>query len=1259
MAWAGAGLAEPGDTELVSISANAPIPVGVPRGPSESPTISADGRFVAFASSADNFVEDDTNGDTDVFVYDRVAGITTRVSVSSAGEQSDKFSMTPGVSADGRLVVFSSRATNLFGNDTNRDNMDVFVHDRSTGSTVPASVSRSGGTGDDDSFGGTVSGDGRYVAFASLATDLVAVDTNDVADVFVRDTSTGITTRVSVASSGAQAIAGRFQRGSTSPAISADGRYVFFQSDAPNLVDGDTNEVPDVFMHDTTAGTTIRVNVGAGGEQPAPGRFGGGSGRPAISADGGVLAFVSAAPNLVVGDTNDVADVFVRERTTGTIIRIKPPAGEYLGSGSPALSADGRFVTFVSGTHAYVLDRDNGQITRLSVATAGSPGNGQSANPSISADGRYAVFQSAANNLVPGDTGDASDVFLRDRVARTTIRVEPVPVLIYGGNDDSDTRSGRALSADGRYAVFSSLASTLVSDDTNAASDAFVRDLASGETMRVSVDSTGVPGNGDSGGAAITPDGRYVVFHSDATNLVPGDTPGHRDVFVHDAVSGETARVSVDSAGQPLDHSTGWPDINADGRYVVFEKVGEDPPFELLRAAFVHDRVTGRTEQVRLPPPFNGGYSPSISADGRRLAVVATDDSGDWWVFVHDRATGTSSPLLRSFGFPRAVISPDGRFIVTSAVGRLTEAPVNIADQVYLFNIETRTASLISVDSGGNPGNGNSVAPSISTDGRYVAFHSEATNLVSDDTNGVPDVFVHDRISRTTVRVSVDGAGAEAHVPELHRRPGQPRPSSRNSSISGDGSRVLFTSDADNLTPLTPDTNVRSDVFLHELGPLPLSRPFAQSPAGLVSVEAEHFYIALPGQSHWRPLPTDDLLDPWRVIGDGAASGGEAIQADQTWPLTPGKRKSPVNGYSIEFNRAGPHYVWLRGRASSAQSDFLGLNLNWGPPLKRFIEPDTGQWVWNRGWERIEVPSPGVHQLWLYRHERGVEIDKIVITPDASFVPAGTGPAESPRAGLNHSPVLAPLRNRIVRAGDGLSLALSATDADGDLLTFSVPGLPASASLVDHGDGSATLMFPVLQDIGTRAFRVVVTDSGLPPVSDEETFELKVVAAAFLQAPGGILTVEAEHFDANVAGSQVGPWTVFTDTGAATGHAIRAAGRWARSPIDEAPSHTEYDVDFDRGGKHFVWVRARSLTPMTDAFYVGLDDGRALVQHTHPSNGQWVWFRSWQPLQVEAPGLHTLRVYRLERLAEVDKIVVTPWAEFAPSTTGPPESPRQ
>jgi Ca2+-binding RTX toxin-like protein len=399
-----------------------------------------------------------------------------RVSVASDGTESNGYSYESSISGDGRYITFYSDASNLVTGDTN-NSYDIFVYDRQTKETTRVSVASDGTQANNHSFQTSISADGRYITFTSNANNLVTGDTNGKNDIFVYDRQTKETTRVSVASDGTES-----NNVSESPNISADGRYITFYSDASNLVTGDTNSYRDIFVYDRQTKETSRVSVASNGTEANNYSY-----SPSISADGRYITFYSDASNLVTGDTNGKADIFV-------------------------------------------YDRQTKETTRVSVASDGTQGNKSSSFPSISADGRYTTFTSDASNLVPDDTNNIYDIFVYDRQTKETTRVS----VASDGTQSNKASQFPSISGDGRYITFYSNANNLVPGDTNKYHDIFVYDRQTKETTRVSVASDGTQSNNSSYESSISGDGRYITFYSDASNLVPGDTNNTTDIFVYD-----------------------------------------------------------------------------------------------------------------------------------------------------------------------------------------------------------------------------------------------------------------------------------------------------------------------------------------------------------------------------------------------------------------------------------------------------------------------------------------------------------------------------------------------------------------------------------------------------------------------------------------------------------------------------------------------------------------------------------------------------
>ena len=331
---------------------------------SENPSLSHTGRYVAFTSSASNLaIKGDGNGQPDVFVYDRNEGKTNRVSIRSNLVEGNGMSYDPSISANGRFVSFTSTADNLAIKGDNNGDADIFVHDRVAVKTNRISISSKLKEGNRPSYSSSISGDGRMVAFVSYASNLVPRDTNNNADVFVYNRATRKTIRTSIASDGRQA-----NGESSMPMMSADGGWVAFQSSASNLVDSDANGSTDIFVHELATGETSRISRGMAGSETDGSSF-----VPAISADGRYVAFQSVAQNLVPGDTNGATDrsqgldIFRYDRVTGETQRVSVGSdGEQANGPSndpgddPSITADGRFVCFASVASNLVEDDTNG-----------------------------------------------------------------------------------------------------------------------------------------------------------------------------------------------------------------------------------------------------------------------------------------------------------------------------------------------------------------------------------------------------------------------------------------------------------------------------------------------------------------------------------------------------------------------------------------------------------------------------------------------------------------------------------------------------------------------------------------------------------------------------------------------------------------------------------------------------------------------------------------------------------------------------------
>jgi Tol biopolymer transport system component len=407
-------------------------------------------------------------------------GVIELASVSPSGAPANASAFSPSLSDDGRFVTFVSTATNLVPQNTGTD-WQIFIRDRVTSTVALVSAASTGKAGNGNSRYPFVSGDGHYVVFESEATNLVPGDTNDAWDVFVRDVRSGRTERVSVSSEGEQArqelptewddaTADRLSYNPEGagadttlyPTLTPDGRFVAFQSKASNLVRGDHNHVMDVFVHDRVRRTTERVSVSSTGAERGPDtdvvrNSNEDSMVPSISGDGRFVSFRTSAPELVPGDDNQAHDIFVHDRKTHATRRISSADAQvHLGDDDQpryamneirprrALSFDGRHVSFTASSrrsygpmeaNVFVHDTHTGRTVQANVSSTGAKAEDNSSTraPSISSDGRYVAFHSLASNLAPNDNNRITDVFIRDLRTGTTRLLTVAPQVLEDG----------------------------------------------------------------------------------------------------------------------------------------------------------------------------------------------------------------------------------------------------------------------------------------------------------------------------------------------------------------------------------------------------------------------------------------------------------------------------------------------------------------------------------------------------------------------------------------------------------------------------------------------------------------------------------------------------------------------------------------------------------------------------------------------------------------------------------------------------------
>jgi len=955
--------------------------------------ISADGRYVLFSSTANNLTHRNNGmpyllphpGKLNAFVRDRVSDTTTLVSVDTTGNWAGDMDSTPtAISTNGQFVLFESGSHNLVPGAALRTNSsEIYLRDLVNNTTTwvtarltPISTSGAGFS--------VMTPDARYVAFSSGETNLALGDTNILQDVFVRDVSAGQTRLLSGGIPGFNTF--------FAPVISPNGKFVAFESTLISV-----NPTQDVWVCDMDASNTFCVSTNAHALilGSVPQSYG-----QALSADGkyvffqasaqlnGTRAWIfrhniqSGAEDIVtsnglpanatqpfdispdgrfvafLGQTNGHAGIFLWDGLAATTTYVSESTNGLISGGltcdSPAVDATGRFVSFTAiannlvtnavgdNFHIYRRDMQSGVTELVDVGLEDDVTNRAfNSDFYMSADGKAIVFDSPDDDLVEPDGNGASDVFVRDFDSEaTTLASSADSSLRTQTSGRGDKRSSARVSADGRFAVFIARGEGLVAGQTNRFRQVFVRDLMNQSNVVVSVDTNGLD-NADASATecAISGDGRYVAFTSLADNLVPNDTNRVADIFVHDLQTGKTILASTNGYGPgSANNISSSPAISSDGRYVAYRSYSTNIVSTGTPAnpnLFVFDQIQ-RTNY--LLTASGGCFSFTLTPDGRYVAFdgfIASGGSENTYVWdsqlkqrIFTNASGTSVgslaistngqwiaytvnfPVIGSLriidrltrsnitvsagsffgGHANPRFSGDGRYLVYATPASNSAPDLNSSRDVYVFDVVTRSNLLVSRSfATGNAPLGNSDFPTISSDGRYICYQSDAADIVPQDSNGrKKDVFLYDRLAGSTVLLSASiyGGGTGDHE-------------SQSPSFTGDGQTVAFPSWASDLT--ADDFNQGSDLFLFKI----LSSSDSTNPP---------------------PVLTGQIL-----FSPGLVSGVGQTSPQLTWAAAPGV------GYQVQYKTNLTDDTWLPVSGSAAIQNGVGYLNDFAPdPDHRF-----------------------------------------------------------------------------------------------------------------------------------------------------------------------------------------------------------------------------------------------------------------------------------------------------------------------------------
>lgn len=592
--------------------------------------ISGDGRYVVFDSIGSNIVAPDLNNAVDVFRFDTQNETTQLVSSTATGAFGNSSSTTPSVDDSGTLIAFESIATNLIaGDDAVRD---VFVKNMSTGAIVRASRNSSGAGGNQASSKAHIAGNGNFVVFESAASnlDLAMPKGAGITDIYRHNLSTGITELVSIGISGAAA-----QGASSDASVSLNGRFVWFKSRASNLVVPAPAVIGQLFRRDMNGTNVIQASNSP--EQIFLPR----------SSDDGQSACFQTNGAVESADTNGHSDIYLVDVSNGVLVRqsvadnvIPSPYGTLdtvLGDVSNGLGK------IVGNTRSRDLDAqaiDNQVVPQLIEITPvsglirllgrnglGELPDGIGAAIHVSGNGQWAVFETDAGNLVPGDDNGLPDTYRMNLDTGDLTLISRDSIGLATGSSGS-TQNGKArISETGSRVLFRSAASNLVANDSNGVVDAFLWEQGN-PIRRVSISSTGPGGgtqaNDSTDSISMDATGTVLAFSSRASNLVAGDTNATLDVFMHNATSGQTMRVSRTDGGAQLASNSDSPAVSTDGRYVAYLVRTTSLPTSIA----LYDRIAASQVQL-LPPPGVSIVSDTVQfgRDPRYLSYVGVQAS--------------------------------------------------------------------------------------------------------------------------------------------------------------------------------------------------------------------------------------------------------------------------------------------------------------------------------------------------------------------------------------------------------------------------------------------------------------------------------------------------------------------------------------------------------------------------------------------------------------------------------------------------------